>query len=165
MAAVQSIYLDTNTIIAMVEGPEAVGRELHGFLETSAANGSATFHISALCLAELLVIPYRKKNIALTKDYLELATKISGLTTYPVSSVILDTAAVLRASISRLKLPDAIHLATASIARCQYFFTYDRDFSDLPEILHPVFSDVTVAPVKILRPDAASLAELSKAPS
>lgn len=163
MASTLSIYLDTNVIIALVEGPETTGRALDDFVRGAVVEHKATFHISALCMAELLVIPYRTKNRALAEDYLGLARRIEGLETHLVSDAILDTAAVLRANISRLKLPDAIHLATASIARCDYFLTFDKGFSDFAAISHPVFTDQTIAPVTVIHPDPGALAALSKA--
>lgn len=162
MAAETSIYLDTNAIIAVVEGPETTGLALQDFIRET--NGSrVVFNISSLCFAELLVIPYRNNDKKLAEEYLTLATKIRGLKIHAVNTVILDAAAVLRAQMSRLKLPDAIHLATASKAKCQYFLTFDKDFTDLSEISHPLFDDAGLAPVKIIRPQPGSLSELLKA--
>jgi predicted nucleic acid-binding protein len=162
MVAETSIYLDTNAIIALVEGPETTGLALQDFIRKT--NGSrVAFNISSLCFAELLVIPYRNKNKGLAEEYLTLTTKISGLSIHAISGVILDAAAVLRAEISRLKLPDAIHLATASTAKCQYFLTFDKDFADLPRLSHSLRDDSVLAPVKVIRPDPASLSELFKA--
>jgi predicted nucleic acid-binding protein len=163
MAPIQSIYLDTNVIIAMVEGPDAASQTLDNFVRGAVAAHKATFHISALCMAELLVLPYRNGNRALAEDYLGLAARITGLETHPVSDAILDVAAVLRANINRLKLPDAIHLATASMARCDCFLTFDKGLSDVAAISHPVFTDQTIAPVTVIRPDPDALAALAKA--
>jgi len=162
MAAEQSIYLDTNAIIALVEGPEPTSLSLQDFFERS-KTAQVTFNISSLCLAELLVVPYRNKDKILAEAHLGLTARIGGLSINPVNRAILDAAAVLRANVSRLKLPDAIHLATASTARCQYFLTFDKDFADLQQISHPIFDGTILPAVKIIRPDPASLSELSKA--
>jgi predicted nucleic acid-binding protein len=50
----------------------------------------------------------------------------------PISRDILYETAELR-KITPLKLPDAIHLATAIAAHCAFFLSRDRDFKRLPE--------------------------------
>jgi predicted nucleic acid-binding protein len=110
----------------------------------------------------LLVGPDRTGNKELAEEYLSMPSRIGSLAVHQVNHVILDTAAVLRATVARLKLPDAIHLATASTAKCEYLLTFDQGFQDLPQFSHPVVDGAIIAPVKIVRPDPASLAELSK---
>jgi predicted nucleic acid-binding protein len=163
LMAQRSIYLDTNVIIALVEGPEWTGTALQEFLTISRSRPNITFNISSLCFAELLVVPYRTGNKKLAEEYLSVPSRIGRLAVHSVNHVILDTAAVLRAAIARLKLPDAIHLATASTAKCEFLLTFDQDFQNLPQLSHPVFDGAVVAPVKIVRPDPVSLLELSKA--
>jgi predicted nucleic acid-binding protein len=87
--------------------------------------GQITPVTSALTLGELLPVPLRQQDHALVRFYRELITSPSVLEVAPVSLTVLDAAAVLRSQ-TRLKLPDAIHLATAFEAGCQFFVTNDQ---------------------------------------
>ncbi|HPO12257.1 MAG TPA: PIN domain-containing protein [Candidatus Hydrogenedentes bacterium] len=49
----------------------------------------------------------------------------AALEVVPISDNILEIAAELRAT-TRLKLPDAIHMATAIVTNCTSFLTNDR---------------------------------------
>jgi predicted nucleic acid-binding protein len=49
------------------------------------------------------------------------------------SSWPLDSGRAELRKITPLKLPDAIHLATAIAAQCAFFLSRDRDFKRLPE--------------------------------
>jgi predicted nucleic acid-binding protein len=50
----------------------------------------------------------------------------------PISRDVLYETVELR-RITPLKLPDAIHLATAIAAQCAFFVSRDRDFKRMPE--------------------------------
>lgn len=155
------VYLDANVLIAMIEGPETSGRHLQSFFEASGSARQASFHTSALCLAELFVKPYRDIDMALVEMYSRLVTS-PKLSLHPVNGNVLDTATVIRV-VHRLKLPDAIHLATESVVGRAYFLTFDKGFVDLEDIAHPVHPLVRLSPVKIVQPTPSSLAELSEA--
>jgi predicted nucleic acid-binding protein len=55
----------------------------------------------------------------------------STLQVVPITREVLVTAARLRAE-QGLKLPDAIHAATAQLTNCQQFLTNDTRFKNLP---------------------------------
>ena len=88
---------------------------------------------SALTLMETLVQPYRVGNAPLAGQYEALLTRSRGLHLHEVTSAVLRAAAQLRAS-HNIKPPDAIHLATALMARCPVFLTNDRDLPIIPGI-------------------------------
>lgn len=156
-----SVYLDTNVIIAIMEASPADDLGIQAFWKQSANQATLTFHTSELSLAELLVVPYRSADQALVSDYLNLFSGRFGLTAHPVSRAILDVAAIIR-SRRKMKLPDAIQLATASATNCPYFLTFDGGFADLGSDSHPFFEDITLSPVKIVRPDPSSLSDLMR---
>lgn len=84
---------------------------------------------SEITLAECLVKPLADKDIFAVETYMAFLGGQSGLPVIPISRPILLAAAQLRAEI-RLKLPDAIHLATAKWADCSAFITNDQRIKD-----------------------------------
>lgn len=154
-----SVYLDTNVIVAVMEASPSEDSGIQNFWQQSLDQAGITFHTSELSLAELLVMPYRRDDHALVRDYLSLFSGRRGLTAHPASRTILDIAAVI-CSRRKTKLPDAIHLATASATNCPYFLTFDGGFSDLDSNNHPFFENIRLSPVKIARPDPSSLFDL-----
>ena len=157
-----SVYLDTNAIIAIMESPPSDGAGIQDFWKQQSDRKPTRFHTSELSLAELLVIPYRSADTALVEFYLQLFSDQDILAVHGVNRPILDVAAVIR-SRRRMKLPDAIHLATASVAKCSYFVTFDTGIADLGADHHPFLEDVALSPVQVVHADEASLLELSKA--
>ncbi len=80
---------------------------------------------SEITLAECLVKPFADKDIFAVETYMALLGEQPGLPVVPISRPILLSAAQLRAEM-KLKLPDAIHVATAKWAECSAFITNDR---------------------------------------
>lgn len=80
---------------------------------------------SEITLAECLVKPFADKDIFAVEAYMAFLGEQPGLPVVPISRSILLSAARLRAE-TKLKLPDAIHVATAKWAECSAFITNDR---------------------------------------
>ena len=118
-----SVYLDANVLIRMTEGqPDeraALGHALSNYVDAA-----AVFVTSELSFTEVLVHPLRLKNTALIERYQRLMTAF--VTPLPVSREVLLTAAKLRAEITALRTPDAIHMATALLCEASVFLTGDR---------------------------------------
>jgi predicted nucleic acid-binding protein len=95
--------------------------------------GTLTGVTSALTLMETLVQPYRAGNAPLAGQYEAFLTRSQGLRLDEVTSPILRAAAQLRA-VHGIKTPDALHLATALIARCPVYLTNDRNLPPIPGI-------------------------------
>jgi predicted nucleic acid-binding protein len=121
------IYLDANAIIKAVEGADE-GAAPIGLVLIS---GSADCISSELTLAEALVGVWKvaardAPDEWLAAGYERLFAPASPLRVVPVERDTLRRAARLRAADLSLKLPDAIHLATALIAGCSTFVSGDR---------------------------------------
>lgn len=144
----ERLYLDSNIIIYGVEGFENFRAML---LDLFQAIRSQTVQAitSELTLAEVLVKPFAEKNSVAIKTYNELLQSRPSFEVLPVTRSILGYSARLRADLG-VKLPDAIHLATALSAECQFFCTEDRILRTPP-------------PLKLLR--VADLARDSSQPS
>jgi len=80
---------------------------------------------SEITLAECLVKPFADRDIFAVETYNSFLSQESGFPVIPISRQILLSAAQLRAE-NGLKLPDAIHVATAKWAGCSAFVTNDR---------------------------------------
>ena len=118
-----SVYLDANVLIRMTEGQPDERSALSQAL-SSYVDAAAVFVTSELSFTEVLVHPLRLKNTALIERYQRLMTAF--VTPLPVSREVLLTAAKLRAEITALRTPDAIHVATALLCEASVFLTGDR---------------------------------------
>jgi len=91
----------------------------------AAVKGDLTLALPTITLAEILAGPFKAGQTALTKRH---EKNLSHYSVIPVSTPIAALAAQLRAQY-RLKLPNAIQLATAPDIGATAFVTHDRDFS------------------------------------
>jgi predicted nucleic acid-binding protein len=126
-------YLDTNIFIYALEGyPEflKILTELFDMID----NGKVRAYSSELTLAETLVKPMTDNNTRLQKAYQDAVRTAGFLQVLPVDREILIEAARIRSQNARLRLPDAIHLATAQYCGCDIFFTNDRRLKTYPNI-------------------------------
>jgi len=84
-----------------------------------------------LTLTEVLVHPLLRRDRELVGRYRRILLNASHMTTLPVSEVIAEEAARLRANYS-LRTPDAIQLATAIRSGASSFLTNDSKLPSLP---------------------------------
>ncbi len=125
----QRVYLDANIVIYVVEGFADYADQIQALLEAMDA-GEIVSVSSEPTLAETLVKPLKDQNPAIQQAYRAFLTPAPVLEVIPISRDILEDAAMWRAS-TKLKLPDAIHLATALRQRCDSFLTNDDVFRSL----------------------------------
>lgn len=130
------ILVDTNPIIYHLEGhPTLAARYRPLFL--AAERGRNHLIISAVTLAEVLGGPARTNNEILLERYEQALTQGANCHFRAIDAAVAVHAARLRARY-RLKLPDAIQLATALQEGCHAIVTHDRDFSGVTEL--PIYS-------------------------
>jgi predicted nucleic acid-binding protein len=120
-----TLYLDANALIGLVEGDArdpavAALRRLPAFIDT----GTITLVASQIALAEVLVLPIRTGNSGLLRVYRDEIARF--VTWIPVDVSILDDAGACRARRTGLRLPDAIHIATARQIACDGLVSGDR---------------------------------------
>ncbi|WP_281262232.1 type II toxin-antitoxin system VapC family toxin [Acuticoccus kandeliae] len=127
----QKFYLDTNVVIAAVEDDSAAGRAIWASLQRGAKMGRnfrdpiERFVTSELTLAECLVKPLRDGDEELASVYAMLLVNNDLVAMESVHQDALWIAAYLRGQHTALKLPDAIHIATAFCCGCSFFLTGD----------------------------------------
>ena len=123
------IYLDTNAAILLIEGDGLLRDLMRDLASKASSQPSAILCTSALTISELLVKPLRNGDQKLVEVYRAWGSGLPWLQIIPVESRILDTAAQLRARRNSLKLPDAIHVASAFAVAATHFLTEDRGIS------------------------------------
>lgn len=119
-----TVMVDTAPFIYLLESHPQFADQFVGLFEAAAA-GEITIALSTVTLAEVLTGPFKVGQTTLAKRY---EKALSNYNVIPVSTPIAALAAQLRAQY-RLKLPDAIQLATALDIGAAAFVTHDRDFS------------------------------------
>jgi predicted nucleic acid-binding protein len=124
-----TLYLDTNVFVYACEGfPDFSDSLRELFAAIDAGNISAV--TSELTLAELLVKPFMDGDAHRQSIYNDTIRNSEQLSVFPITRDILIEAARLR-SASTLRLPDAIHVATACSAGCTLFLTNDKRISTI----------------------------------
>jgi len=136
------VYLDTNIIIYAVEGYEAHAARIK-FLLQGMTEGTVTAVTSDLSLAEVLVKPMRDRNQKLEEVYRQFLLPTESFRNSAISREILAAAAGIRAD-SSLKLPDAIHFASAINQNCDSFLTNDERFAGMTGIQVVLLSQLSV---------------------
>jgi predicted nucleic acid-binding protein len=127
------VYVDTNVYISAFETGGA--RTDHArWLFDAAEQGRLIVVTSELTLAELLVRPIAEGATYLIDAFRAMIAPGPSSEVVPVSRRVLEGAAGLRASRRGLKLPDAIHCASALEARCSAMVTDDRRIGAIPEL-------------------------------
>ena len=122
-----SIYLDTNVFISAYESTDVRASSARDVLE-ALAEFDVVGVTSELTLAELLPKPLSLGQFHLASFYEDLLS-FGVIRCLPVTRSVLIAAARLRATDASLKLPDAVHLATARQEGCTAFLSGDRRLS------------------------------------
>ncbi|MFA7403723.1 MAG: PIN domain-containing protein [Pelobacteraceae bacterium] len=127
-----TLFLDENIIIYRVEAVEPFNQQvLVAVQELVALHPHAGFAVSRLSMMECLVKPLRDQNSADIERYRGFFAS-AGLQIVEISSLVLETATLLRAR-HGLRTPDAIQAASAmSIKGPVMFLTGDKHFSKVP---------------------------------
>jgi predicted nucleic acid-binding protein len=99
----------------------------------SAEEGRCHLVASILTLMEILVVPKRTGQTALTRFYREFFLGFPHLSLLPIDAAIAEVASDLRAR-HRLRTPDALHLATAMHQGAEGFVTEDARLGAVEEI-------------------------------
>jgi predicted nucleic acid-binding protein len=86
---------------------------------------------STVTLLEVLVHPFRQKNVALAQKYRDILLNATGLSLISVTPDIAERAAQLRAEFN-LRTPDAIQVTVALQTGATHFFTNDGNLQKIP---------------------------------
>ena len=119
----RTVYLDANVFIYVVEEAPLYLGAIQPLFE-AVERGDARAVTSEITLAEVLVHPLRAGDAEREAAFSRSVRTRGGLVVAPVSRAVLVEAARLRAT-TRMKLPDAIHAATARLSGCTVLLTND----------------------------------------
>jgi predicted nucleic acid-binding protein len=123
------VGLDTAPLIYFIEENPVYLPFVRPFFE-AADRHEFRIVTSILTLTEVLVHPLRLGDHALASQYRRILLQADQVTTVPVSEMVAEEAARLRAR-HNLRTPDAIHLATAIRSGAASFLTNDRQLPKL----------------------------------
>jgi uncharacterized protein len=122
----RTLYLDTNIVVYAIEGKNPWSDLLRELLLAIDARAIHTFTFE-LTIAEVLAKPLELGAIDLVATYEELLAPESLVRVIPIDRPILRSAAELCGG-RRIKLADAIHVATAPQIGCEFMLTNDEQF-------------------------------------
>jgi predicted nucleic acid-binding protein len=122
-----SVLVDTNPIIYVFEGNPLAAQFKGVFADIESGRIQAI--VTPITIAEIVCGPMKAGNEALAERYRYALCAGSGWALREIDADIAMLAARLRLQ-HRIKLPDALQLATAVHEGCHSLLTYDRDFGD-----------------------------------
>jgi predicted nucleic acid-binding protein len=119
-----TVLVDTAPWIYLLEDHPEFAARFVGLFE-AAERRQVQLALSTVTLAEVLTGPFKAGQTALAKRY---ETALGAYQVVPLSAAVASLAAQLRVQY-RLKLPDAVQLASALQIGAAALVTHDRDFS------------------------------------
>jgi predicted nucleic acid-binding protein len=134
------VYVDTQIIVYTVERHPDFAPLLLPLWE-AVQSSRLTAITSELTILEMLVLPLRHNDHAIVKAFDEFIRQ-PGFSTVPITHSVLRRGAQLRSASTRLRTPDAIHAATASLNECSMLMTNDAGFRGVTEIPTLVLVDL-----------------------
>ncbi len=138
-----TLYVDSVAIIYTVEQITPYCERLRP-LWNAVDTGRIRVVASGLSFLECLVSPLRSGDIRLQDAYKKFFSTVGGVQMQPIDSDVIMQGALVRAQ-TRLKTPDAIHAATALLARVSAFVNNDVDFQRVPGLQTIVLSQLPVS--------------------
>ena len=126
-----TILVDTNPIVYVLEGHPLAARFEGVFADVESGRIHAL--VTPVTLAEVVSGPLKFGQDALAERYRNAITNAPGWSLCPIDADIAMLAAHLRVR-HRMKLPDAIQLASAVHEGCHALLSHDRDFGKISEI-------------------------------
>ena len=121
------IYLDSNVFIDAYDGQPSFSEPARLLLDCLRDEPGLAFS-SELSLAEVMVRPEAERNAIRKRAYLDLMVWSGCVELVPLAREVLYLSAKLRgAHPTKLRLADALHLATAVTKRCKVLVSRDAD--------------------------------------
>jgi predicted nucleic acid-binding protein len=118
------LLMDSAPIVYFLEAHPKLAKLFKPLFERH-AKGELHFAVTTISIAEVLTGPLQSGNEALAERFRAI---LESWQVIDLTSDIAESAARLRASL-RLKLPDAVQVASAIAINADALITYDRDFS------------------------------------
>lgn len=132
LQGVNRIFLDTSPVVYYIEAVPAfdqVVKEIFLLIGEGQIQGV----VSPVTLAECLTLPVQLGQLELKQKFTDLLTATEGILLINIDAQIAQTSAELRSKY-KLKLPDALQIATAINAGCEAFLTNDIALKRVTEL-------------------------------
>ncbi len=120
----QRVYIDSNVFIYLIDGDNDMRRRALTILQEFDQQ-NASLHTSHLTIAECTIAPIRDQRTEIVAAFHDLLEQSEIVELVAITRETVGQAAITAAHL-RLKLPDAIHVATAEALQCDVFLTNDR---------------------------------------
>lgn len=127
-----SVTLDSAPIIYYLQDHPAFAPRFTPLFE-AAGEGRVILNVSTIALAEVMAGPLAADNEILAAQYREVLCRSPGWQTLSVDENVAAEAARLRTRY-RLRLPDAIQVATAIVTRSWALVTHDSALAKVKDI-------------------------------
>lgn len=139
------VALDTMVWIYQFEANPLFGPVVRDFFHDALATGRNSAGSSLLVLGEVLVQPLVTARQDLAERYRQAFQSGAGFTVWDVTRSAVDQAAALRARY-RLRMIDALHVASAVVNGAQFFLSNDAGLRRVTELQVLLLSDYTSPP-------------------
>lgn len=126
------VVVDSAPIIYFLENHAKFAERFAPFFD-AAESGELEVTISAITLAEVLTGPLQHGNELLAAQYERALTSATGWRVFAVNQQVAVQAARLR-TVYKLRLPDAIQVATAVVVGAHALVTHDKAFAKITEM-------------------------------
>jgi predicted nucleic acid-binding protein len=126
------VVVDSAPIIFYLENRSRIAERFAPVFEAT-EHGELEIAISTITLAEVLAGPFQHGNELLAAQYERALTSATGWRVVPVNQQIAVQAARFRA-VYKLRLPDAIQVATAVVVGAHALVTHDKAFARIKEM-------------------------------
>lgn len=117
------VYVDVNVFIYFLDQSTPQSSAATDILEAAAA-GDISAVTGQAAIAEVMVGPYRQGNPLVIRKVREFFDSSTWLDVVDHPAKAFDDAALLRATLG-MPFVDALHVATASLSRCDVIVTHD----------------------------------------
>jgi predicted nucleic acid-binding protein len=133
MSGQPRIYLDSDVFITAMETPGAQSDHAWWIIH-AVDEGTIIAVTSELTLAEVLVKPMQLNDAEFVAAYEKMIVADGRFEVIPIRRDILVGAARLRARRNSIRLPDAIHIATALATECMFMVSDDQQLHAVDEV-------------------------------
>lgn len=126
------VGIDNNVLIYLLEQPGPLAVKAGDLLDEIAVGGAEGV-LATLALTEVCAGPARAGDPALVERYADELTSLENVSFVPLTADLAVDVAAMRGTRS-MRLPDAIHLASARHSGATAFVTNDRRIRSLPNL-------------------------------
>ncbi|MGB7157685.1 MAG: type II toxin-antitoxin system VapC family toxin [Tepidisphaeraceae bacterium] len=137
-----SVYIDSPIAIYSVERRPQFWPRLEPFWLSLQRGAPLRVVTSELTVLESFIVPLRDADVVRQAEFDSFFAS-GAVEVLPITRPLLMEAARLRATARHLRTPDAIHVATALLSRCNTFLTNDAGPRSLPGVSTTYLGDVT----------------------